>query len=363
MEIVSGVNDILEAAGLPRNVISLDHMIHTLPTLMVMLYNSFFDVKPRGNFVLNPSTTFEEFQNVESILTTLQIYHINFISARSLIAGDLEALKGFVELFSLVSKSVPKPKSMIPILSSRNEITELKLILAKVNHLEERLNHEMARAEGYFQLRSDALKLKFNEAERIQSEIAQQSEAKVSDKEPMNPTSPYKAIPHLQPPERKKKKTKKKTKEAEPKRPPESPHLETNQPQRLHEQSIVPSRPSSSAPSRRKPLTRRVLTATQPHPPDEALVSIQRPSSAPNQKPSPRRDHQRKRSLNQDASQQEGNLEKARGLQKPPKDSVLKTDEVAILTPIITLKSCNLSSAVGVHIQQMDRKKGSQIRI
>jgi hypothetical protein len=330
MEVVDGLNDVLEAAGLSRQVVSIDHMVHFLPTLIVMLYDSFFDAKLEGILVTNPTSTSEELQNIETILSALQNYNKNGISARSLISGDLEQLRGFVELFSLISKSVQKPKSRTPIFSSRDDLTELKLIVAKVNHLDERLTHEMARAEGYFQLRSEALKLKVNGIERI-PEISQQADEAIVDKEPVSSSSPYKAMPHLHPPEKRKKKGKKKSKEPDPKISPEGLDLESNPKQSPHDQAIVPSRPSSSAPSKRKPVTRRLLAATQTQPLGEGSVLIQRPVSAPNQRASPRsKEDQHKQSLNQDSSQQ-GSLEKGRGLHKPP----AKVEEVTILPSFV----------------------------
>jgi hypothetical protein len=283
MEIVNEINRILGEVGHFAHYHSVEHLIHSFPTMLVSFYESYFYSTPDG-IISNPTNTLDEVKNIEIILTALKNYNKSGISAHSLISGDLEALRGAAEIFSFVSKSLPKPNSESSSSPSSNEMNELDLILEKVKLLDERLDFEISQTQGFLDLRSEALKLKMTETAKLIE--VQDFQLNNSNAEKDSFGTPCKVIPHQV---KRKRKMKKKPKEMD------MSHLEVepNETKTNNAQAIIPSRPSSGAPSKRKPMVRRMLAKDANH------LDKQRPGSAPTQKTSSSKDNQS--SLNQDS--------------------------------------------------------------
>ena len=299
MEIVNEINGILEEIGSSTHLHSIEHLIHSLPMILVTVYESYFHSTPEG-IICNPTNTLEEMKNIEVTLTALKNYNKSRITAKSLLSGDVEALRGLVEIFSLISRSLLKPTKISPS-SFSNEMNELDLILEKIKLLDERLNFEISQTQGFLDLRSEALRLKILETNQLlEAQEFQINNLNGFEKDSFG--TPCKVIPHQGKPRRK---MKKKPKEIDSK-PLE---MEPNETQTNNVQSIIPSRPSSGAPSKRKPMVRKMLTKNVNH------TDKPRPGSAPTQKSSSRKDNQS--SSNQNSRQRNDfsvseNLEKYR---------------------------------------------------
>jgi hypothetical protein len=296
MEVVDEINQVLEEAGQITYIKSFDHLIHSFPTILVTFYESYFHSTPDG-VISNPTNTLDEVNNVEMTLTALRNYNKSRVTAHSLISGDLEALRGLIEIFSLVSRSLPKPNLKIPSVQSSNDINELDLILEKVNLLEERLNLEISQTQGFIDLRSEALKFKIAETEKLIATKEFHFGSNTFENDSFG--SPCKVIPHQA---KRKKKFKKKAKEIDA-------EMEFNETQTNNDQTVIPSRPSSGAPSKRKPMVRRMLAK------DAQQPEKQRPGSAPMQKTSSSmKDNQS--SSNQESKQHKNEFSVSANLEK-----------------------------------------------
>lgn len=301
MEIVNEINGILEDLGSSTHLHSTEHLIHSLPMILVTVYESYFHSTPEG-LISNPTNTLEEMKNIEITLTALRNYNKSRISAKSLLSGDVEALRGLVEIFTLISRSLLKPTKISPS-SSSNEMNELDLILEKIKLLDQRLNFEISQTQGFLDLRSEALRLKILETNQLlEAQEFQINNLNVSEKDSLG--IPCKVIPHQEKPTRRKMKKKPKEIDSKPL------EMEPRDTQTNNDQPVIPSRPSSGAPSKRKPMVRKMLTKDVKQSPDK-----QRPGSAPTQKSSSRKDNQS--SSNQDSRQRNDfsvseNLEKYR---------------------------------------------------